>query len=148
MRVHRVPLAALILTAATAASSCSNTSQQQTTVRSSPAPTASPTSGGPTDVTQRISDEAGKIADKAKEEAKDVAASVATEKQAIDVRAALMADKAIDASKIDVDADGATKTVTLKGTVPSAAQKSAAEKLARAKAEGYTVKSQLTVAAK
>jgi osmotically-inducible protein OsmY len=68
-----------------------------------------------------------------------------TEKQAIDVRAALMADKTIDASKIDVDADGATKTVTLKGSVPTAAQKSAAEKLAREKADGYTVRNRLTV---
>ena len=96
MKVHRASTVALILTAAAAASSCSDTSQQQTTVRSSPA--ASPTSGA-TDVTKRVSDEAGKLADKAKEEGKEVAAAVMTEKQAIDVRAALMADKTIDASR-------------------------------------------------
>jgi len=141
MKIDRASTLALILTAA-AASSCSNTSQQETTVRSSPA--ASPTSGA-TDVTKRVSDEAGKLADKAKEEGKEVAAAVMTEKQAIDVRAALMADKTIDASKIDVDADGASKTVTLKGSVPTAAQKSAAEKLAREKADGYTVRNRLTV---
>jgi hyperosmotically inducible protein len=67
-------------------------------------------------------------------------------KQTLDVKTALMADTTIDASHIDVDTDDATKTVTLKGTVPSAAQKASAEKVARAKAEGYKIRNLLTVA--
>jgi len=38
--------------------------------------------------------------------------------------------------------------VTLKGTVPTAAQKAAAEKVAREKAEGYKVRNLLTVVKK
>ena len=56
-----------------------------------------------------------------------------------------MADKSVDASKIDVDSDGATKVVTLRGSVPNEAQRASAERIARAKAEGYTVVNQLTV---
>ena len=56
-----------------------------------------------------------------------------------------MLDKSIDASHIDVDTDADTRTVTLKGTVPTAAQKAAAEDLAREKAEGYKVRNLLTV---
>ena len=56
-----------------------------------------------------------------------------------------MLDKSIDASHIDVDTDANTKTVTLKGTVPTAAQKAAAETVAREKAVGYQVHNLLTV---
>ena len=59
-----------------------------------------------------------------------------------------MVDARIEASQIEVDTNGDTKTVTLKGTVPTAAQRAAAEKLAREKAEGYTVRNLLTVAKK
>ena len=66
----------------------------------------------------------------------------------MDVKAHLMADRSIDASHIDVDTDAATRTVTLKGTVPTAAQKVAAERVAREKAVGYKVVNRLTVAEK
>ena len=78
--------------------------------------------------------------------AKDVGRAVDAGKQTLDVKTALMADKAIDASRIDVDTDQHTKTVTLKGSVPSAAQKASAERIARTKAEGYKVKNMLVVA--
>jgi hyperosmotically inducible protein len=66
----------------------------------------------------------------------------------VDVKTHLMADQSIDASHIDVDTDANTKTVTLSGTVPTAAQKAAAEKVAREQAEGYKVRDLLTVAEK
>ena len=69
-------------------------------------------------------------------------------KQHLDVKAALLAEKNVDASHIDVDVNKDTKTVHLRGTVPSAAQKSLAEKIARDKAEGYAVRNELTVMAK
>ena len=135
---------------------CSNTPQR--TADSSPQPRATPTtgSGQAGDVAEKIGDKAkelgDKVADAAKdagakiqEGAKEVGAEVGVQKQVLDVKAALMADKAIDASRIDVDGDAATKTVTLKGTVPSAGQKAAAEKLAREKAEGYKIRNLLTV---
>jgi len=61
------------------------------------------------------------------------------------IKAALIADQAIDSSKIDVDTSDLTKTVTLKGSVPNAAQKAQVESIARAKATGYTVKNNLVV---
>ena len=66
-------------------------------------------------------------------------------KQTLDVKTALLADAAIDASKIDVDTDAVTKTVTLKGSVPNAGQKTSAERIARAKAGGYSINNQLVV---
>lgn len=77
--------------------------------------------------------------------AKDAGATVHAAKQTLDVKTALMADTAIDASRIDVDTDEKTKTVTLKGSVSNAAQKASAERIARAKAEGYKVKNLLVV---
>lgn len=93
--------------------------------------------------------EVGKAANKAGDAiaggAKDAGNAVAGGSQTLDIKTALMADKAVDASHIDVDTDGATKTVTLKGRVPSAAQKAAAERIARAHANGYKVRNTLTV---
>jgi osmotically-inducible protein OsmY len=47
-----------------------------------------------------------------------------------------------------VDTDAKTKTVILKGSVPTAEQKTAAEKLATSKASGYKVVNNLVVAPK
>jgi hypothetical protein len=61
----------------------------------------------------------------------------------------LFADKDVDASHIDVDTEAATRTVMLKGTVPSAAQKTTAERIAKSKvSKGYSVHNMLTVSAK
>ena len=73
-------------------------------------------------------------------------AGAATE--TFDVKAALIADKTVDASDINVDTIAATKTVVLKGTVPTAAQKDQAEQIAVREAAGYKVDNQLTVRAR
>ena len=76
-------------------------------------------------------------------EAADAAGAAA---QTAKVKAALVADSKVTAAGIDVDTDGATKTITLKGHVPSAAQKAAAERIAVEKASaGYTVRNELVV---
>jgi hyperosmotically inducible protein len=80
-----------------------------------------------------------------KEGAKEVASEIDDKKQTVDVKTALMADKSVDASHIDVDTVADTKTVTLKGSVPSQAQKVKAEQIARDKAEGFRVVNHLTV---
>jgi predicted small secreted protein len=77
--------------------------------------------------------------------AKDAGANVHAAKQTLDVKTALMADASVDASRIDVDTDDNTKTVTLKGSVPNAAQKATAERIAKGKAEGYRIKNSLVV---
>ena len=64
---------------------------------------------------------------------------------ALEIKAALVADKSVAAGGITVDADDETRTVTLKGSVPSAGQRTAAEATARRKAKGYRVKNLLTV---
>jgi predicted small secreted protein len=62
-----------------------------------------------------------------------------------EIKSALMADKTVDASRIDVDSDGDTKTVTLKGSVKTAGQKATAGRIAKSKADGYAVRNNLTV---
>lgn len=87
--------------------------------------------------------EAGKaVADASK----TAGAAVAAASQTFDVKASLMADTTINAGKINVDTDPKTKTVILKGSVPTDQQKAAAEKLAISKATGYKVVNQLVVA--
>lgn len=63
----------------------------------------------------------------------------------VDVKSALIADGRVDASNINVDTSASTKTVVLKGSVPTAQQKTTAEAIARDKAEGYTINNQLQV---
>jgi len=65
--------------------------------------------------------------------------------QTMDVKVALTADKRVDASNINVDTDHVTKTVILKGRVPTADQKKWAEEIAVGKANGYRVRNELTV---
>jgi len=69
----------------------------------------------------RVAEGAKEVGATVKEGAKEVASDVGARKQTVDVKAGLMAAKGIDASHIDVDTDADTKTVTLKGTVPTAA---------------------------
>ena len=61
------------------------------------------------------------------------------------IKTALIDADNLDAGGIDVDTDGATKTVTLKGHVPTAAQKAAAERIAKEKAPDYAVRNMLEV---
>jgi osmotically-inducible protein OsmY len=109
-----------------------------------------------TDATRSIGAEAKDVGNAIKQEskevgsaiaggAKDVASDVAAKAQTLEVKTALLAAKGIDASHIDVDTDAGTKTVTLKGSVPTADQRAAAERVARDKANGYTVRNLLTV---
>lgn len=65
--------------------------------------------------------------------------------ETLDVKTALTLDKRVDASNINVDSDHITKTVTLKGHVPSAEQKTLAGQIATAKAVGYQVRNELTI---
>jgi osmotically-inducible protein OsmY len=61
------------------------------------------------------------------------------------VKMALVADKSLDASEIHVETDQTARTVTLKGHVPTSAQKAEAERIARAKAPDYKVVNTLVV---
>jgi osmotically-inducible protein OsmY len=66
--------------------------------------------------------------------------------ETMDVKSALMADGRVDASNVNVDTIADTKTVVLKGSVPTAEQRATAEAIARDQAKGYRIDNQLTVA--
>jgi len=84
----------------------------------------------------------------AKKDTEQAAEKTAAAAETVDVKSALIADGRVDASNINVDTSADTRTVVLKGTVPSAEQKATAESIARDKAKGWTITNQLTVAAK
>lgn len=65
--------------------------------------------------------------------------------ETLDVKTALVADSRIDAGDINVDTNHESKTVTLKGRVPTEAQRTFAEEIAVKKATGYRVENQLTI---
>jgi hyperosmotically inducible periplasmic protein len=68
--------------------------------------------------------------------------------ETVDVKSALIADSRVDASNINVDTIASSKTVVLKGSVPSEQQRRTAEEIAREQAKGYTITNQLTIAQK
>ena len=90
--------------------------------------------------------------DRAAQEAKGATATAGAAldaaAQTMQIKTALIDADNLDANDINVDTDGATKTVTLKGHVPTAAQKAAAERIAKEKAPDYTVVNQIEVRAK
>jgi len=75
-----------------------------------------------------------------------VQASVA--KATLEVKTALMADSRVDASRIDVDSDGALKVVHLRGKVVTQAEIDIATQIATEKASGWRISNELVVAPK
>ena len=80
-----------------------------------------------------------------KEAAKDAGGAVKAAIETIDVKTALMADRTVDASHINVDTFHETKTVVLKGSVKTATQRDEAARIAAAEAPGYRIDNQLKV---
>ena len=91
-----------------------------------------------TEAAHRVSEATAQTARTATEAAEAAA-------QTLNVKTALIADKRLTAKNIDVDTDRRTNTVVLKGTVPTAEQKTIAEQIAAERAHGYRVKNELTV---
>ena len=61
---------------------------------------------------------------------KEAGAAVAAAVETVDVKSALMADRTVDASHINVDTFADTKTVALKGSVKTATQRDEAARIA------------------
>jgi predicted small secreted protein len=80
-----------------------------------------------------------------KEAARDASGALKAAVETIDVKSALMADRTVDASHVNVDTFHETKTVVLKGSVKSATQRDEAARIAAAEAPGYRIDNQLTV---
>lgn len=100
------------------------------------------------DATAAARDEADEEADDARRTAGNAGSAIDAAGETMDVKTALMNDDLVDASEINVDTFHETKTVVLKGTVPTAAQKTAAERIATREAEGYKIDNQLTIRAR
>ena len=149
MKSQRMLLAMLALGALALAPACRNTaegvkedSRQNAEKARQDAQVIKQESEG---VAHKVGEGVKDVGEAIKDGAKEVGSEVGAKKQTVDIEAALTLDKNIDASHIDVDTDADTKTVTLKGTVPTAAQKTAVEKVARDRAEGYQIRNLLTV---
>lgn len=95
---------------------------------------------------EKVGPEAKRIGDKVVEGAQSVGTGLSGAKETVAIKAALVADDRVDASRIDVDTDSDAKTVTLRGTVPNAAQKAAAGEIAAKHAGGYRIKNDLRIA--
>jgi osmotically-inducible protein OsmY len=80
-----------------------------------------------------------------KDAAQEAGGAVKAAVETIDVKSALMADRTVDASHINVDTFHETKTVVLKGSVKSATQRDEAARIAAAEAPSYRIDNQLTV---
>src|SRR5688572_12572236 len=87
------------------------------------------------------------VGHKVKEGAEQTGDALDATKQHLDVKAALLADKTVGASHIAIDTDKPANILYLRGTVPTAAQKAAAERIARDKADDFLVRNELTVMA-
>lgn len=86
--------------------------------------------------------------DDVKRAGKEAGGAVDAAAETLDVKAALMADNTVDSSDINVDTYKETKTVVLRGSVPTAAQKEEAARIAAREAEGYKIDNRLTVKAR
>lgn len=71
--------------------------------------------------------------------------SVGAAMQTGDVKTALLADSRLSADNINVESNGDTKTITLNGHVPTAAQKKIAEEIAKMKANEWKVVNNLSI---
>jgi hypothetical protein len=80
-----------------------------------------------------------------KDATRDATGAVKGAAETMDVKSALMADRTVDASHINVDTFHETKTVVLKGSVKTATQRDEAARIAQSEAPGYRIDNQLTI---
>jgi osmotically-inducible protein OsmY len=89
---------------------------------------------------------AGKVQARLQETGREIAEGAKGIGVHINVKQALMRDQAVDSTQINVDVDNDARLIVLRGTVPTIAQKAAAERTARAHSSGYAVRNELTIA--
>ena len=89
----------------------------------------------------------GTAGERPAEPARDAGNRVGAAAEMADVKLALATAEGIDARDINVDTDHSTKTVTLKGFVPTTDQRIRAEVVAQREATGYRINNQLVVRA-
>lgn len=94
---------------------------------------------------EKAAAEGREAAAESREAAREAGNAVSAAVETIDVKSALMADRTVDASHINVDTFHETKTVVLKGSVKTATQRDEAARIAAAEAPGYRVDNQLRI---
>jgi osmotically-inducible protein OsmY len=99
------------------------------------------------DAVQATKNGAERAAEATKDAASQTGKALDGAAQTMVIKSALIADKSVEAVNINVDTDGTMKVVTLKGTVPSPAQKTAAGRIAKEKAPDYKIVNNLVVKA-
>ena len=97
------------------------------------------------DLGDDVAHAAGRAANAAAQAGEELAERASAITETIDVKSALMADPSVDSTRLDVDTNYRTRTVTLNGYVPTETEKDMAEVIAKAQAEGYTVVNRLMV---
>jgi osmotically-inducible protein OsmY len=97
------------------------------------------------DIGEDAANAAGRVVDSAAEAGEEMAERASAIKETVDVKTALMADPSVDATRIDVDADYRTRTITLNGYVPTNPERDAAEAIAKARAAGWKVVNNIAV---
>lgn len=125
---------AAALIAATSAAACSDKAERRASDAAEDVRDAS------RDAARDVSDASKDAARAVKDAATDVGRAADAAVETVDVKTALMADPRVNAGGINVDSDRETKTVTLKGHVPTNEQRVIAEQVAVAKAVGYRVR--------
>ncbi len=92
-----------------------------------------------------VKEDAENAADKTSEAAASTGEAMGGAMETGQVKAAIIADSRVAAGDINVDTDEAKKTVTLKGSVRTEAEKTIAGEIATAKAVGYAVINDLAI---
>ena len=86
-----------------------------------------------------------RIANETRQATRTVGGTLDAAAQTMQIKTALIDADDLNAGGIDVDTNGDTKTVTLKGHVQTPAQKAAAERIAKEKAPQYRIVNNLEV---
>lgn len=86
-----------------------------------------------------------KVAAGTRDVTRSVGSTLDAAAQTMQIKTALIDADDLDAGAIDVDTNGDTNTVTLKGHVPTAAHKAAAGRIAKQKAPDYRIVNNLEI---
>jgi BON domain len=140
---------AIALMSGLSLAACSNTAagaKKDAEINADKATAASAEAKDKADATaEKAAAEGKEAAAETKEAARDASGAVKAAVETIDVKSALMADRTVDASHINVDTFHETRTVVLKGSVKTATQRDEAARIAAAEAPSYRIDNQLTV---
>jgi osmotically-inducible protein OsmY len=93
---------------------------------------------------KKLEEKAEKAAEAVTSAVQEAGHEIKAKSLALEIKATLMGDERVDASHVHVKADDESRTLTLSGSVPTAAQKEIAGTIARSKAGSYRVKNLLT----